>query len=254
MKRLLILALGALIALTIACGDSDNPTKPIDGDNDPDTSPLFSVTVVDTDGNPVPDIRVGTFNRSPYDPWPQPWAALVAPLQFLPHVWRIDYPAAGRVVVTVEDYYRRLIDTIFDDSVEAGSDWLSWTPIGTDTIVPGGYYHMMVDKPISATERATQDIVVVFDWQFNPIFTVHGVTDSTGTFTTNDTLLFPALLGNPPPYLPDPDLAGDTILPFYSDSLVIHLSDPDDLYDLLYFPVKLSSGPNAFQLVWNPAE
>ncbi len=249
MKRLLILALGTLAALALSCGDDDNPTSPVDGGNDPDTNPLFAVTVVDTAGNPVLGLKVGTFNRSLYEPLIHPWA-----LQFLPHIWRVDYPVAGRVVVTVEDYYRRLIDTIFDDTVEAGSDWLSWTPIGSDTILPGGYYHLVVDKPTSAAERVTQDIVVVFDWQFNAIFTVHGVTDSAGGFRTTDTLLFPALVGNPPPYVPDPNLAGDTIRPYYSDSLVIHLSHPDDLYTVTYHHVRLSRGTNVYELVWNPAE
>ena len=199
-------------------------------------------------------LKVGTFNRSPHDLSPQPWAQAVSPLQFLPHIWRVDYPIAGRVIVTIEDYHRRPIDTIFDSLVEAGSTWLSWTPIGSDTILPGGYYHLIVEKPTSAVARDTQDIVVIFDWQFNPIFTVHGLTDSTGAFSTNDTLLFPGLLGNPPPYLPDPNLTGDTIQPYYSDSLVIHLSHPDNLYETAYYPVKLIRGPNAFNLIWNPAK
>jgi len=81
--------------------------------------------------------------------------------------------------------------------------------------------------------------------------TIIGYTDWNGIFTTDDTLYFPGLLGNPP-MVRTLDEFGDPLdsLFHYNDTITITLSTLQDGY--LLIDTQLVAGPNNFQLIWNP--
>ncbi|MFH1372651.1 MAG: hypothetical protein ABII79_02500 [bacterium] len=86
----------------------------------------------------------------------------------------------------------------------------------------------------------------------DPAQTIIGRTGDQGRFVTNDTLLFPCLLGA----VPEITLTDDTglvitIYDFYQDTVTITLSDTIRPDRFMYFNKGLVTEGNRFELVWD---
>lgn len=230
MKRS-VLILGVLLAALAGC--SNDPAGPETGD-------LMVIGVVDTEGVPVPGIRVSTLNHSDYmrRPLPPPQALPSTPISF-------SLPAESRVSLRVYDYYGRLVDVLIDDALyQAGVFQVEWD---TDSLRPGFYrYEILTD--FGASEKWA-----VIDWGWAPTQAVFDTTDQSGLVVTNDTLLFPCLLGNPPPIIVTDEYGSivDTTADYYLDTITVALSHPDYAGRFLYFDRAVARQPNEFMLVWD---
>jgi|GEM_PF-3396850 len=235
-----------LLALMIgSCSDDDCPNCP------EQTGNLFTVTVVDTLGNPVEGIRIGSMNHSYNTPLteksmkPQVSTDIVFSLQ-----------EDSYVTLVVYDYYWNPVKILADSEFyQATTVSIPWD--GTDFLnrpIKHGYYYAYlwskyVAEPYSILEDTT---VLVMEVGLSPVQTIIGYTDRNGVFTTDDTLYFPGLLGNPPVYQAR-DQNGYLLdsLFHYSDTVTITLSTLQEGYIL--FDKPLVVGPNNFELVWDPS-
>ncbi len=240
MKRILPTIILALWSYLASCDDT--PTKP-----EPDRA-LFTATVVDTAGTPAPGLRVGSINHSDYleKLLPAPQAAPSTEINF-------SLPEATYVTLRILDYYGSLVRQLLDSEwVEAGVRTEAWN--GTDDnlnpVVAGFYrYHLTTSTGLSDEKW------LVLEYAPDPKQTIIGETDDKGVFRSDDTLLFPCLLGNPPAIVITDEFGNvvDTALDYYHDTVTITLSDASQPERFLHYRRALRVGANSFELVWNPA-
>lgn len=247
-KNIIFFTLISLLApalFLMSCSDDDCPTCPDDGG-----APLFTVTVVDTLGNPVEGIRIGSMNHFYNTPLldkvldPQVSTEIVFSL-----------PHESYVTLIMYDYFWNPVKVLLDEEqILAGTVSVGWD--GTDILnrpIKCGYYYAYLwvqdfDEHDSITIDTSAMIMEVGN---SPVQTVIGYTDRNGVFSTDDTLYFPGLLGNPPT-VQSRNASGNLLdsLFHYSDTVTITLSTIDDGYILI--DTALVVGPNEFKLVWSP--
>lgn len=219
MRKTAIIFVLLPVFMCSSCTEKSRPTG--------SSGPLFSVTVVDADGNPAEGLRVGSINHpiggfiaDGFFPKPCP----NTPIQF-------SLPEAGSYTLTITNYNGAVIKT-FSDSAEAGTVQIIWD--GTDENgdpIPSGFYNYRL------VAGAFEDgHWVVFEKGPSPQLTTIGALDSEGQFTTDDTALFPGLIGLQP-------------IEFYTDTVTIHLSRPEFPDDFYYHVVRLSRRGNRFSFV-----
>jgi hypothetical protein len=242
------LALSVLVLLAFiigSCSDDDEcPTCP------EETGNLFTVKVVDTLGNPVEGLRIGSMNHYYYTPMteksmkPQVSTEIVFSLQEESFVTLIMY-----------DYFWNPVKTLLDsEQFVATTVGVGWD--GTDFLnqpIKRGYYYawlwiQWLDEPDSIF---IDTLALVMEVGQSSVQTLIGYTDRNGVFTTNDTLYFPCLLGNPPSVQVRNE-SGNLLdsLFHYSDTVTITLSTLQDGFILIDTPLVV--GQNEFELVWDP--
>jgi len=223
----------ALAALVMAVSCSDDPVSPGTRTN------LMTITVVDTAGNPVPGLNVGSINHSDYISRPVP-----PPLSLPSTQINFSIVSNDTVWLTVRDYFDQLVATLIDGVVySAGSHTIDWN---TDTVMSGFYYYHLVAGSYVA------DKWTVLDHGWDPTQTIIGQTDTDGRFATNDRLFFPCLLSDPPPIeIRDQfNTVTDTAFDFYNDTITFHLSDPAEPDSFYYYDRTVEPNQNVFQLIW----
>jgi hypothetical protein len=246
MKRIVFLCFLSILLLLLTCGKSTEP--------DQGHLFLFSVKVIDTAGTAVPDLNVGSINHSDYlnylkKPGPAPKACPVTYIYF-------SLPVASHVTLEILNYYGQHVVWLLDsEKVEAGTISLGWD--GTDedgTPVISGFYRYRLSTWSNDTLTFSDEKWMLLELGPDPTQTIVGNTDSNGVFATDDTLLFPCLLGAPPRlFLPD-DTGYFAVYDFYKDTVTITLSDPAEPDKFIYFIRGLRVGPNSFKLVWDPTQ
>ncbi|MCP4566914.1 MAG: hypothetical protein GY841_04970, partial [FCB group bacterium] len=180
--RLSALLVTIIIAF-VSCSEDDCPSCPENTDGN-----LFTVRVLDTSGNPLRDIRVGSINHHYQTAATRKssGSALATAL--------INFSIAehGYVKLDIFNYYAQWVETVIDSvHMNAGSYAAEW--LGTDhndNVVVSGYYFAQL-----WTESAADTTVLVLELGSEPSQTIIGSTDNDGYFVTNDTLYFPGLLG-----------------------------------------------------------
>ncbi len=224
-----LLLIVPIILLIAAC--SDDPVRPTDSD------PLFAITVVDSTDQPLGSIAVGRVNRSPYlSDRPVPHEALPStPIRF-------DLPQQTEITLTFFDYYGDMIAQPFDHEVVEGGTHM----IDVDFPRPGFYRYELT------TDADTTDTWLVVENAYGFAEAMIGVTNAEGRYVTEDTLLFPCLLGSPPPIAIRNEFGEviDTTYDFYSDTVIIMLEDT--LGGRMAFDLPLTEEPNAVTVTWAP--
>ncbi len=221
MMRFWIMLTLALAAVgLLSCSDSD--------DNSSVNSPqvLFSVTVHDSSGNPVPGLRVGSINHGS--------STKSAPAKPCPDT-QIDFsiPEAADYQLTIFNYHDTVVK-IFAGHAEAGTHTIIWD--GTDEngdYIAGGFYRMRL-----VTGNFEDEKWFIYDWGNDPYHTILGTLDANGSFASDDIALFPGLIALPP-------------VDYYRDTVTIHISDsafPDDFF---MKKVKLSPSGNGFSFTYD---
>ena len=217
MKYLLVFSLGIMAILVASCCDDDNPVT--------EKAPLFSLTVVDDQGNPVAGLRVGSTNHPKNGgpvldknskPCPQ------TEIYFI-------LPEASDWELTIQNYFGGIVKTMSGYN-EAGNYHIIWD--GTDdsgNAQVSGYYHYNVTAGPNEFEQW-----MILELGPDPHQTIIGALNGNGQFITNDTLLFPGLLGNPP-------------VDYYTDTVTLHLSNSDFPDDFFYYTTRLSKAGNGFR-------
>lgn len=233
------------LLIIIAVWSCDNSTEP-----DSDSIHLISLQIVDTTGNPVSGLRIGSMNYSPYIEA----AAPAKPCPSTPISFTL--PEASDVKLSILNYYRQTIKTLIDGPLGAGAHSVYWD--GTDSagnaIISGYYFYRLVAID-SANNQTTWEKASIFELGRSPENTLIDTTDSKGIFQTDDTLLFPCLLGNPPPIVITDGLGNiiDTVEGFYADSVTFTLSSDDSPGQFLFYNKRLIKGANSFELIWDPS-
>lgn len=212
----------------------------------PDQSwPLFAVKAVGTDGRPIEGLRVGSINHSEYleRPSPPPMACPSTGISF--HI-----PEASHVRLVIYNYYRETVKVLLDRYCEAGEYQVEWdgTDDDGDPLVSGFYYYHLTAGDFSDEKS------MVLESAPDPQQTIIGATDEAGMFSSDDTLLFPCLLGDPPPITIVSE-TGEVLgveADYYENSVTITLSDPAEPDKFMYFERPLRRTGNYFKLVWDP--
>ena len=231
--RYLIAITGLLVFLLtiIGCGDDDSVN--------PDETCLVALAVVDTAGQSVAGLNVGSINHSDF------LVGRTPPPQALPSTEiAISIAEPGPVTLTIYDYYGTVIDRPYDNELlQAGTYSVYW---GADTVLYGFYRYELIAGDLSA------DKWVVLSTGPEPQQSIFGQTDGSGQWQTNDTLLFPCLLGAPPPITIQDGLGNplDTTNDFYNDTVTFTLSDPAYPDSFQYYERAVSPHGNEFELVW----
>ena len=243
------LALSVLIVLALiigACSDNEDcPTCP------EETGNLFTVTVVDTLGNPAEGIRIGSMNHYYYTPLTE---KALGPLVSTDIVFSL--PEDSYVTLIMYDYYwnpvKILLDSIFFTATTVGVGW-----DGTDILnqpIKRGYYYAWLKAQWAAEPDSIfiDTLALVMEVGQSSVQTLIGYTDRNGIFTTDDTLYFPCLLGDPPEVQAKNALGYPLDSLFnYSDTVTITLSTLQEGF--IYYKKPLVIGPNNFELTWDPS-
>jgi len=212
-------------------------------------TPLMTIKAVDSTGAPVPGLVVGSINLSDYLPRPLPGQALPST--------QIDFsiPEQGYVTLVIHNYYGNMIDVLLDDELfSAGSSSVEWD---NSSLRSGFYlYHMEVTSSPDAPPDFVSDKWVILETAPDPAQGMIGVTDDSGLFVTSDALLFPCVLSDPPPIVRYDQFGSiiDTVYDFYTDTVVVTLSDTAEPNRYLYFKRAVETTPNSFELLWTPTQ
>jgi len=220
MRSSLVVILGLLIAF-ISCTDQDNPVTPAET--------LFSLTVLDAQGNPAGPLRVGIINHpigmglSPDDfHWPKPCPA--TPISF-------TLPEAGDWQLTISDYNGSTV-RVYSGYSDAGNFEVIWD--GYDQsgsgVVSGFYKYTIVCGAFEDSKW------MVLEKGPDPHQTIIGGLDRSGNYTTDNIAYFPGLIDPQP-------------IDYYTDTVTIHLSSvefPDDFY---FFTTELNRTGNSFSFI-----
>ena len=231
MFRFIFIAVLSVIVLIVACDDSSVS---------PGNSALFYVTVVDTLGNPVENLRVESLNHSDY---------LYALGKKLPPATTINFTLVepGPYNLFILNYYNDIVEHYSGDG-NSGSNTVVWDSYGS---LSGFYkYVLYIGEDTTNPAYYAEKNMVLENY---PTPAIVGYTDSDGVLYTNDTLLFPCLLGEPPViyYTDQYGNPIDTVYDFYNDSVTIYLRDTLTLENV-YYVKPLQVGPNNFELLWDP--
>jgi hypothetical protein len=225
-----MLLLLAMLVAWVAC--SDDPVRP-------SGTPLVAVMVVDTSGQPVTGLRIGSINHSEYI------ISRIPPSQLLPSTQiNFSLPATGPVTLTIYNYYGEMLYQPLKDSVlDAGQYIVNWD---ASDQVSGFYRYEVVFADTSASRW------VVLEAAPDPQATIIGMIDGSGQWETSDTLLFPCLLGDPPAIERRDQFNNviDTVLDFYNDTATFTLSDTAQPDSFQYFERSLSADGNEIELIW----
>lgn len=241
---LFLLTVMGLSVFFMSCSDDDCPTCP------QETGDLFTVTVVDTLGNPVEGIKVGSINHYYYTPLttksikPQVSTEIVFSLK-----------EDSYVTLLIYDYYWNPVKMLLD-SVAFGASTISVGWDGTNflnqPIKRGYYYAWLKTRWVAEPDSIFIDTnALVMEVGFSPVQTLIGYTDRNGIFTTDDTLYFPCLLGKPPEVqkLNEYGMPLDSLF-HYRDTVTITLSHPGNPSTFILIDTPLVVGPNKFELTW----
>lgn len=179
MRMLSALALVLLIAVA-GCGD-DTPTST------EDDSLLVALRVVDSDGEPLPDMRVNVANSILVD------GVRGAAVNSALHV-PLDLEEQSRVRMNVEDLHGTRVASLVDDVLPGGSNVVLWSGLDdSGNTVPAGRYTIRVYVfDIETSARVLLDEAEVFLDRDGDSHVV-GTTGADGRLVLTDETLFPGL-------------------------------------------------------------
>jgi hypothetical protein len=216
MRYLGIIFLITVAVCLVACSDDDNPIRT--------KKTLFSITVLDAQGQPVEGLRVGSINHPISGRAAGAFSGKPCPSTDI----SFSLPAASEWELTVHDYNGSVVK-LFTGYSAAGTTTIIWE--GTDSAglaVPCGFYRFHLEAGVYES-----NVWRVLETGPDPHLTIIGELDHTGTYATNNKTLFPGLLAPQP-------------IEYYTDTVTIHLSDPDYPDDFFYYTTRLSPDGNSF--------
>ena len=199
-----------------ACSDDDNPVRP--------TGTFFSITVLDAQGQPIEGLRIGSINHPISGRATCAFSGKPCPSTEI----SFSLPTASDWELTVHNYYGSVVRLFTGYSAE-GTFTVIWD--GTNSAglaVPSGFYRFHLEA--GAYES---DLWRVLETGPDPHLTIIGELDHNGTYATGNKALFPGLLASQP-------------IDYYTDTVTIHLSDPDYPDDFFYYTTRLNPDENTF--------
>ncbi len=184
-------------------------------------------------------MNVGRINHSDY------LARRTPPALALPSTdVNFSLQETGPVTLSIYNYHDSLIERPYDNEIlGAGSHTLTWD---TSDDLPGFYRFEWITTDTTLSSWTTLEVGA------DPQQTIVGQTDSDGQWATDDTLVIPCLLANPPEVVVKDDLGYviDTTADYYTDTVTFHLSNPAQPDSFQYFERAVSPNGNEFKLIW----
>jgi hypothetical protein len=220
----------------------------------PSTNDTFSVnvTVKNAAGNPVPGLRISWWNKFP-DNIASHTAKKANAIEKTLSATAVGFaaPAAGRVTITVFDWNNSPVETLMtDQTIAAGRYIITWNiHLAAPTRV---FTYRLVARDTAAGAIIFRDSLIAVLLQPDAAVSVGGWTSATGTFRTNDSLLFPNVLALPP--LAYTSAEGPDVLGTFSfgDTLFFGLSDTVTNSYAIYKHLIKRGLANDIPLTWNP--
>lgn len=218
MRQIGIILLLAAAVYIVSCSDDDNPAT------SNTEKPLFSVSLQDTNGDPVTQWAVGSVNH-PIDAGKTTGALKPCPETEI----SFTLPESSEWTLTIYDYNGDLVK-ILSGNADAGELIIAWDGSNEDgrQVFNGFYrYHLMAwafeDEKWMVLERLS-DVL--------PIITIIGAVDLTGRFVTDNIALFPGLIAEQP-------------IEYYTDTVTVQLADISGIIQTVYgFAIKLNREGN----------
>jgi hypothetical protein len=219
MRRIGIILLLAAAVYVVSCSDDDNPATPNT------EKPLFSVSLQDTNGDPVTQWAVGSVNH-PINAGKTTGALKPCPETEI----SFTLPESSDWTLTIYDYNGDLVKTL-SGFADAGELIVSWDGSDEDgqQVFNGFYrYHLTAGAYDDEKWMVLERLSDVF-----PIITVIGAVDSTGRFVTDNIALFPGLIAQQP-------------IEYYTDTVTVQLADISGMIQTVYgFTMKLNRESNS---------
>jgi hypothetical protein len=240
-----IMFIGALIIIQSCKDDAINPTV--------SSTPSFSVSiaVVDTNGNPVPRIRISCWNKLLPISGSLPAANDTLPRTPASSKIRLNMPAKARVWMALYNMDNRILLALYSDNT-------LWGPgILRADYVTGEYRPPWVLKcrciaRDSLSNVVYCDSVYTLCWQPYPERSILGYTSASGRFSTTDSLFFPNVFALPP-LVHTGDSSSDALGTFaLSDTLNFALTDTASHKQQFYEGVVHKAVHDSLTFVWNP--
>ncbi len=236
MRRFALLLLAALFVLP-ACSDDDSVT--------PGKNFSLTINVVDTSGDPVPNLELSLWNDSDLlqGKTPDKAATKIEMVQ----------PIAARVRLTIEDIEGQTIRVVLDEELFAGSRYVMWNALDDEDIPqPSGRYTARLQGFDIETDELSYD--GSFDiWLAMPDLQagqVGAATDRNGQIVLTDMRLFPHLYDRPPMIATDEN--GQTMGVFtLTSDMVFGLLDPVGGAGMSFHRQITGSG-DVVTLMWDP--
>jgi hypothetical protein len=220
MHKFIILIGLILVVGTISCSDDENPVV--------ESGPLFSITVLDAQGNPDGPLRVGIINH-PIDGIPGAVGSFPKPCPAINISFSL--PEAADYALSIFDYNDFLVKT-YSGHAEAGMYEIFWEGDDDDgQPVPSGFYKYRLEAGSFEDERWA-----VLEKGPDPHQTIIGGLNRSGIFTTDNLALLPGLIDPQP-------------IEYFTDTVTIHLSRPDFPDDFFYYTTRLTRVGNSFSFI-----
>ncbi len=236
MRRLSPLLLAVVLVLP-ACSDDDSVTP---GKN-------FSVTVnvVDTDGDPVPNLELALWNDSDFLQMKGPDKAAC----------RIEHiqPIVARVRLTIEDIEGQTVRVLREEDLEIGVHGFMWDGLDDDGVhQPTGRYTAHLQGFVIGTDELSYEGTVDMWMVLGDIDAgrVGGATDTGGQIVLTDMRLFPHLYEREDMTAFSENGEPVGVLALTAD-MVFALRDPVSSTSM-YFDRQVTGSGDAVTLVWAP--
>ncbi len=205
----------------------------------------FSVTIKDTDGNPVEGLNISLLNKINCPFWEEfPWTTRAQTTITL----TISYECTTEVYI--EDIERNRIRTLMNEEVEPGYHNVNWN--GTDDngiYLPNGVYYSTVvltrSDTISFQAERTIYLMSFSDSHKN------GTTNSEGNFSTISKKAFINFSDVDSLEIVDED-GGSYGMQAFSDTTAICITDPenDELLQIEF--MRITDKNNKISITWDP--
>ena len=202
-----------LLLLFLSCTDN-----PIDNQNDNTFS--VEITVVDLNGNPLPNVKVSIWNKLNN----VPYLKKVDSHKNINASTTIPYTIAQQcfVNVIIFDLNNEIVKELVSGQYQAGAYEVEWS-----TLFANGVYKCILSTSSDSLHGSVlfKDSIYVSLISPDPSISLIGITDSEGSIKVIDKLLFPHLFNLPS--IPRTLESGPEIVGYfdYSDSVVFALSN-----------------------------
>ncbi len=239
MLKYIPLACSALL-LFISC--NDNSADPIIDDPF-----LVSIKVVDSSGNPVPDLNISIWNKLPF----MNQADKHRIINQITASSSINFRVSEESFISISlyDLNNKFINYIAAGNYQQGVYEIS---LILNEIIGTAVYKCVMNASTDSTgnDILFRDSIYITLWQPDPKYSLVGSTNQQGELSIDNKMLFPHLYD--PPQIPRTSEASPEILGYIniSDSVTIALSDSTYMSSIEYHHLIID-GENKFTLVWD---
>lgn len=228
--------------------DSSSAPNPL---NSPVSSFSVNISIVDTNNNPVPHLRISCWNKLLLISGSLPTPSNTLPSTLASSKIKLNMPIKAKVWMALYDMDNRIVLALYSDNTLWGPGLLE------AYYTTGGYRTPWVLKcrcivKDSLSNILYSDSIYTLCWQPYAERSILGWTSTSGTLSTSDSLLFPNVLALPPLVYTGEngwDSLGTFLL---SDTLIFALTDTASHQQQFFEGIVRKAMHDSLRFVWQP--